>query len=106
MTERQLVPLPNKDLWRGHTRVEKTEATSIAVTVVEKLSPLDQAFKDVVESAKGGPLNCLWCGQQFSWLAMREHLDKNHATVTHPMADAEVALHQAAANQTEAAKAE
>jgi hypothetical protein len=57
-----------------------------------------------IETAKGGPLNCLWCGQQFSELAMREHLAKNHPSVVEPMDNAQVVMHQLAV--AEAANAE
>lgn len=97
MTEQRLQVLPNKDLWRGHTRQTSREADSAVVKstteVNTNLSPLDRAYAAVIESAKGGPLNCLWCGQQYTELTLREHLDKNHPSVTNPMSNAEVAMH-------------
>lgn len=107
MIERQLLQLPNKDLWRGSVRVEEVvEVIPVPVTVVStvpELSSLDKAFNQVVLSAAGGPLNCLWCGQQFAETVLRGHLDKNHPSVSHPMNDAEVAMH---ANAPVVAKAE
>jgi hypothetical protein len=94
MTDGRLHVLPNKDLWRGSNRFE--EPVNVIDTTVPtiKLSPLDKAYQAVVQTANGGPLNCLWCGQQFKELELREHLDKRHPSVTHPMGNAEVAMHQ------------
>jgi len=105
MTEQRLIQLPNKDLWRGAVRtVEVEEVIPVtAVATIPELSPLDKAFNQVVLSAAGGPLNCLWCGQQFKETELRGHLDKNHPSVSHPMTNAEVAMH---ANAPVAAKAE
>jgi hypothetical protein len=102
MTEARLQVLPNKDLWRGSVRFE--EPTVVADTTVPtiQLSPLDKAYAEVVKTANGGPLNCLWCGQQFKELELREHLDKNHPSVTHPMGNAEVAMHQVQVTEAKA----
>lgn len=100
MTERQLLLLPNKDLWRGSVRFEPVEV--VDTTVVSdgvELTPLDKAFNAIVTAAAGGPLNCLWCGQQFTELDMRSHLIKNHASVTNPITGPEAAMHTAAQAQ-------
>jgi len=98
MSEARLQVLPNKDLWRGSVRIEEPVAVVDTTVPTIKLSPLDKAYQDCVNTAAGGPLNCLWCAQQFKELELREHLDKNHPSVTHPMGNAEVALHQAQVN--------
>ena len=93
-SEQRLQVLPNKDLWRGSVRFEEPVVIVDTTVPTINLSPLDKAYQAVIETAKGGPLNCLWCGQQFKELELREHLDKKHPSVTHPMGNAEVALHQ------------
>ena len=103
MTEARLQVLPNKDLWRGSVRFEEPVAVVDTTVPTIKLSPLDKAYQDCVNTAAGGPLNCLWCAQQFKELELREHLDKNHPSVTHPMGNAEVAMHQAQVNTQKAA---
>lgn len=105
MTERQLLLLPNKDLWRGSQRFDNEDVRDTTeIDSDTTLSPLDKAFAKVLASANGGPLNCLWCGQQFTDANLRAHLDKFHPSVTHPMGDTEVALHQAAVNQAPVSK--
>ena len=99
MTERQLLLLPNKDLWRGSVR---HEPTAVDITVIEdgvELTPLDKAFQAITTAAEGGPLNCLWCGQQFVELDMRAHLIKNHGSVVNPITGPEAAMHTAAEAQ-------
>ena len=80
--------------------MEKTTVEQATEVVNETVNPLERAMQAIITTAKGGPLNCLWCGQQFAELAMRSHLLSNHPSVTKPMGNAEVALHQAAAAET------
>lgn len=101
MTEQRLQVLPNKDLWRGHRRVEKSTVVEPTTGVSVELGPLDKAMEAIISCAKGGPLNCLWCGQQFAELEMRGHLLKYHPSVVKPITGPEAAMHTAAAAQQE-----
>jgi hypothetical protein len=100
----RLQVLPNKDLWRGSVRIEEpvvVEEPATEPTIA--LSPLDKAYLDVIKTAAGGPLNCLWCAQQFKETELKEHLRVRHPSVADPMKNAEVAMHQAQVNEQKAA---
>lgn len=89
---RELIQLPNKDLWRGYEHKEAT-ATAVEVVPPTDLTPMDRAMLAVTAAAKGAKfLSCLWCGQQFNDSGMREHLLKNHKSIVDPAPDAAIAL--------------
>lgn len=100
MSEGTLIPLPNKDLWRGHTREKRDETgdkrTSEAYAarkIAEEQNPLNRAILQIEQTSKGAnTLTCLWCGLQGNRAFMVEHLTKNHPSVSNPAKDAEVAL--------------
>ena len=94
MTVRELVQLPNKDLWRGHTRepvVEETEFSQIVAE--EEQDPLNRAMAKVLASSQGAQtLTCVWCGYQSAEQPMRDHIRSSHKAVVEPVNAAAVAL--------------
>ena len=108
MTDRELIQLPNGDLWRGY----RDEPSAIAIAEIaeviteEAADPVNRAMANILKAAKGSRnLSCLWCGQQFDERAMRAHLKTAHATaigLDRP-SDAQVLVAQLKETQTELA---
>jgi len=102
--EAQLIPLPNKDLWRGHKRGRKAadNLTAAERKDMPRPHPLDAAMAVLLLQANGASeLTCQWCGQQAREQAMRDHLKANHPSIVSPPSVEQVAL---AAVQMEVAK--
>ena len=93
---RELVPLPNKDLWRGRALdPEPTTPTPVQqVAEVAQPHPLDKAVAACLTFSAGAPqTTCVWCGLQFNVITqLRDHLKANHKSIVEPAVDAAVAL--------------
>jgi hypothetical protein len=88
MSERPLVLLPNRDLWRGYSR-EVPELPNVEATSLPRpFQKLDEAVESILQNAKGGhQLTCVWCGTQFPVQAvkqLREHLKDQHPSQVNP----------------------
>lgn len=104
MANNELIQLPNKDLWRGHTRQPRPSDNVTLGDVPRPFAKIDEAVAQMLKLANGArELTCLWCGLQMESQPMREHLKKNHASVVEPPTDDRVAAALAA---VEAAKTE
>lgn len=104
---RELVQLPNKDLWRGRTSTpaDVPPPVSDAVEVSSAVNPVDKAMAAILAfSAGANQLNCVWCGLQGDEQFMRAHLKKDHKSVVEPAQDAAVALYDAAQARAESTK--
>lgn len=101
MSEQKLNQLPNRDLWRGHTR----EPRKVDV-VQEDLDPMNRAMALIVSAAKGAKLlTCIWCGQQGNDAWIRGHLRAQHKSVVEPQ-DKMQAAAQIAVAEAQSARAE
>lgn len=89
--ERELIQLPNKDLWRGyHPEVEKPDNVDGLPTEPAKI---DSAMAQILKSSAGAStLTCIWCGQQADSATMREHLRQLHPSKVSPPSEGEMAL--------------
>lgn len=101
----QLIQLPNRDLWRGHTRQPRVTDNVVFNTETPRpFAKIDEAMAQMLKLGNGAKeLTCLWCGLQFGDASMREHLKKSHSSVVEPPTDDRIAAALAA---VEAAKTE
>jgi len=92
---RELVQLPNKDLWRGRAQDSDLPPVPViaAADVAVVANPVDKAMAAILAFSAGAQeLSCVWCGLQGDEAFMRAHLKKDHKSVVEPAADAAVAL--------------
>lgn len=106
VSNRELVQLPNGDLWRGHDRNLTREDNVDKTNAPRPFAKIDEAMSAILKNAKGHrDLTCLWCGLQSGDKEMREHLKKDHASVVNPPSDEQLImatkLNQVSAESTE-----
>lgn len=91
---RPLIPLPNRDLWRGHVYKYRPNAGNVDGTVQNRpFAKIDAAMAAILSHAAGNAtLTCLWCGMQNGTEEMREHLKSAHPSVVEPPTDAQIAM--------------
>lgn len=96
---RELVQLPNKDLWRGHTYKAKGESNIDTTPDPRPFAKIDAAMAAILQHASGNPsLTCLWCGTQGDSKEMREHLKTSHPSIVEPPTNEQIAAAALAAN--------
>ena len=89
--EKQLIVLPNKDLWRGHERKPKNTDNVVFAEGVEKPAKIDEVMASILKASAGAKeLSCIYCGLQFETVGMREHLKKEHRSAIEPPTEAEI----------------
>lgn len=93
---RELIQLPNKDLWRGRMPTD-ADVPSVMPTTIEAVpvsaNPVDKAMAAILAFSAGAvQLSCVWCGLQGDEAFMRAHLKKDHKSVVEPAVDAAVAV--------------
>jgi hypothetical protein len=94
---RELVQLPNKDLWRGRTfdptKDIPAEVQQVEDTPAPSVAPIDKAMAAILAFSAGkAQLDCVWCGLQGDEKFMRAHLKKDHKSVVEPAVDAAIAV--------------
>lgn|SRR5574342_643825 len=104
---RELIQLPNKDLWRGYVYEEAITPENVAKELKAEISdPMNRAMAAIHANAKGAvELSCNWCGLQGNDAWMREHLKTRHKTVVFGLPDAAIAVADASNARAELAKA-
>lgn len=91
MSEKELIQLPNKDLWRG--RQEDVVPQDNLEGVPSTPAPIDSAMASILLASKGASvLTCTRCGQQYNESSMREHLRQAHPSWINPPSTEELVL--------------
>lgn len=103
MADRELVTLPNKDLWRGYVYEEAITPAEVAQAIAEeKTNPVNKTMAEMHAAAKGASvLTCTRCGLQGNDVWMRNHLTTRHRMAMNPVPVAEIAVAQAIQAQAE-----
>ena len=75
------VQLPNGDIWTGAKAAPRPDTVT---DVVDPTSPED-AVMQMLMTQKGEEVSCVWCDLKFQRKdlnGLRDHVEKNHQTVT------------------------
>lgn len=96
---RELIQLPNKDLWRGYNPDDASANIDVEVVPETAQNPVNRAMAAILRKAQNGVLTCIWCGLQGDERYMRQHVKESHKSVIEPSTASEAALATLATQQ-------